>query len=590
MIEFIAYYFLLFVFTQFSAFKKYRENTGFMFKFMITFISILVFVYTCYNIVVDENYFFKINIPDPNTRKIVLLIFIGTFMSFLMFFITKHIRKLLDEGVPHRGLKGIRGKRGPEGKTKDDCDPVKCKSKICNLKLLNHISKIYSDILIIRGEKGVSRNREISNNFLKNKIKLLCRSPQMNRYISKKGNNKTYDYITKIWGEWIYIIMKYQQGKHFIETDYLTDNDFDNMISKEDKKIATFKQQHIKGTPSKGLESPFDEIKKYDIWYWGEPASTRIKIKYKCDYGNKDHLKFIRSNAYTNIWRSKTSRQARLNICYDGKTEETYVPYLQKGRCLIKGSNNISIYRPKTVENKEGLFKPLGDVIIKNDITEHKKEKLSDIVPQDKIKINYVFGREGDPIEQTTLIAGDIKSPIDFKLKYKSLRNEGIGMGVTGFSIWEPIPPKGYICLGDVMDKTSSMTPPNKELYSCVPEVCVREIKTEQIWENTDVHSPISNCNADKEIGGNSVLDTDEPQEYRGSITFDMDTINIDNRLFGVNTSSDAPRKMFEIIPSGEPNSCFDKLNDTIHNNSKWIVNDKNSDKYSIHTHFENNL
>ena len=34
MIEFIAYYFLLFVFTQFSAFKKYRENTGFMFKFM----------------------------------------------------------------------------------------------------------------------------------------------------------------------------------------------------------------------------------------------------------------------------------------------------------------------------------------------------------------------------------------------------------------------------------------------------------------------------------------------------------------------------------------------------------------------------
>jgi hypothetical protein len=587
MIEFIAYYFLLFIFTQFSAFKKYRENTGFMFKFMVTLISILVFLYTCYNIVVDPNYFFKINIPDPPTRKIVLLLFVGTYMSAIMFFITKYIRKLSDEGIPHRGPKGIRGKRGGEGRTADDCDPIKCKSKICGRKLLTHISKVYSDILIMKGGKKVSLNREITNNFLKNKIKLLCRSPQMNKYISKKGNNKTYDYVTKIWGEWIHIIMKYQQGKHFIETDYLTDNDFDNLIGKDDTHPATFKQQNMKGTPSKGTESPFDEIKKYDMWYWGEPASTRIKLKYKCDFGNKDHLKSIRSNMYTNIWRSKTSRQAKLNICSNGKTEETYVPYLQKGMCLIKGSQNISIYRPKTTETQEGTFKPMGDIIIKNDISRHKKNKLSDIVPQDKVKINYVFGKEGDPIEQTTLVAGDVKSPIDFRLKYKSLRNEGIGIGVTGFSIWEPIPPKGYICLGDVLDKTSSMTPPNKELYSCVPEICVREIKTDKIWENTDVHNPISECNADKEIGDNSVLDTDEPPEYRGTISFAMDTSKGGDRLFGVITNE--PRKMFEVIPSGEPNSCFDKLNDTIHNNSKWIVNDKNSNKYSIHTHFENN-
>ena len=265
MIEFIAYYFLLFIFTQFSAFKKYRENTGFMFKFMTTLISILIFMYTCYNIVTDENYFFKINIPDPNARKIVLLLFIGTFVSIIVFFIAKHIRKLSDEGIPHRGPKGIRGKRGEEGRTADDCDPIKCKSKICGKRLLNHISKVYSDILRMKGGKKVSLNREITNNFLKNKIKLLCRSPQMNKYISKKGNNHTYDYITKIWGEWIHIIMKYQQGKHFIETDYLTDNDFDNLISKEDKKLATFKQQTITGTPSKEMESPFDEIKKYDM-------------------------------------------------------------------------------------------------------------------------------------------------------------------------------------------------------------------------------------------------------------------------------------------------------------------------------------
>ena len=96
MIEFIAYYFLLFVFTQFSAFKKYRENTGFMFKFMTTIISVVVFLYACYKIVTDETFFFNINLPDPNTRKIVLLLFIGTFVSLIVFFITKYIRQLSD--------------------------------------------------------------------------------------------------------------------------------------------------------------------------------------------------------------------------------------------------------------------------------------------------------------------------------------------------------------------------------------------------------------------------------------------------------------------------------------------------------------
>jgi len=585
MIEFIAYYFLLFVFTQFSAFKKYRENTGFMFKFMTTIISLVVFLYTCYKIVTDETFFFNINLPDPNTRKIVLLLFIGTFVSLLVFFITKYIRQLSDEGIPHRGPKGVRGKRGDEGNLADDCDPIKCKSQICNKKILNHISEVYSKLLKMKGDNSITPNREITNNYLKNKIKLLCRSSQMTKYLAKKGNNKTYDYITKIWGEWIHIIMKYEKGKHFIETDYLTDNDFDNLITKNDKKLATFKQQDIKGTPSKGLESPFDEIKKYDMWYWGEPVSTKIKLKYKCDYDNKDHLKFVHSNQYHNIWRSKTSRQAKLNICTDGNTEETHVPYLPKGTSLIDGSKYVSIYRPSSIENSEGLFKPLGDVIIKNDITEHKKNKFSDIFPQDNVKINYIFGKEGDPMEKTMLITGDVKSPIDFKLKYKSQRNDGIGIGVAGFSIWEPIAPKGYVCVGDVLDQTSSMTPPNKELYSCVPQTCVREVKTNKVWNNTDIHKTISNCNAAKEIGKNSILDTDEPTEYRGKIYFSMNKNDNDVRLFNVNNNE--KRKQFEVIPSGEPNSCFDKLNDTIHSNSKWIVNDKNSDKYSIHTHFE---
>ena len=69
--------------------------------------------------------------------------------------------------------------------------------------------------------------------------------------------------------------MKYKKGKHFIETDYLNDNDFDNLIEKEDMIYSTFEQLDVPGTPSQGKESPFDEIKKYDMWYWGNLLTQR---------------------------------------------------------------------------------------------------------------------------------------------------------------------------------------------------------------------------------------------------------------------------------------------------------------------------
>tara|TARA_B110000238_G_C16131129_1_gene441476 strand:+ start:1179 stop:2945 length:1767 start_codon:yes stop_codon:yes gene_type:complete len=587
MIEFITYYFLLLLYTQFSVFKKFRENINFSFLFLITTISAVVFIYTCYKILTDENYFFNITIPEKNTRKILLLFFIGSFFSILFFFITKYIRELSNQKTPPQGMTGIMGKRGEEGNKSDKCDTIKCKRVVCNKRILNHISKTFSDIIRSKGGKKISQNREISNNFIKNKVKLLCRSPQLQKFISKqkkqKQSDSAYDYITRIWGEWTHIIMKYEQGEHFMETDYLNDNDFDNLIRKADRVYSSFREHNSEGTPSEGKESPFDEIKKYDMWYWGEPVNTKIKIKYKCDYSNKGQLKMLMSNDLSNIWRSKTARQAKVNLCRNNITEEnTYVPYLPKG------SEIISIYRPNTIDTKEGLFKPMGDIILSNDITDHKKEKLDDIIPKDKIKINYTFNRDGDPKETTILVTGDVKSPIDFKLKYKSFRNDGIGKGISGYSIWQPIAPDGYICPGNVLDKTSTMTPPNKEKFNCVPETCVRKIKKKKIWNNKDEKTTVSDCNNDKEYDGSAIVDTDELETYRERIGFFKKNGDDKYNLFKT-LDMDEDDTMYELIPSGEMNSCFDKESSSVIDNSKWIVNDKNNDKYSIHSFFENN-
>lgn len=579
MIEFITYYFLLFLYTQFSAFEKYRQKMTFSFVFILCLISLFVFGYTCFNIFNDPNYFFGINIPNKGARSIILFMFIGTFISVLFFFVSNYIRELSDRTRPKHGNKGTMGQRGEEGKKSDDCDPVKCKRTICNKKILNHISEIYSGLLQKKEGKKLTLNREIRNQFIKNKIKLLCRSTQLQKFISKKGNDKAYNYIRKIWTEWVKIIFKYKKGNQFIDTYYLTDNDFDNLIDKEDMIYSTFEQLDIPGTPSQGKESPFDEIKKYDMWYWGEPANTKIKIKYKCDFGNEGYLKFLKSNNLTNIWRSSNARQANINLCRGGKTEKTFVPFLKKGSTLIKGSDNISIYRAKTVETQDGVFKPLGDIIIKNDIDKHTKKGQDQILPKGAVNIDYTFNKEGDPTEYTTLITGDIKTPIDFRLVYRSLRNDGIGIGITGYSIWEPVAPEGYQCIGNVLDKTSTITPPNKNFFACVPSQCVRKIKPQKIWNNTDQHTPLSDCNTDKELE-NAEIDTDETEKYRNKLNFSMKNDKDEYRLFSTSN------QFYELIPSGEPNSCFDKLNDIAENNSRWIVNEKNSEKYSIHSYF----
>lgn len=85
MIEFITYYFLLLLYTQFSVFKKYRQGINFSFLFAVTSISACVFIFTCYKILTDEKYFFNIKITDTNTRKIILMFFIGSFFSILFF-------------------------------------------------------------------------------------------------------------------------------------------------------------------------------------------------------------------------------------------------------------------------------------------------------------------------------------------------------------------------------------------------------------------------------------------------------------------------------------------------------------------------
>ena len=559
MIEVILFFTLLTIYIKLDFIKKFRNNRSPRFNIMIVLFSIALFIYSCYKIINDPKYVFGFDNQDINMRQIVLVIWIATFVTLQGFSLSNHYYR---DYKDKKGVSGEKGNRGLRGSVGDDkiCDIKECTKEICYKKIFEFCSKKYRKYLKNKGTI-LENSPSFNNKFLRTKMKKLCKSKQFIRMMKKQGSGKAYSYVYKIWDEWIKIILKYENGALFIENEYLNDNDFNNMITEADKIYAGFNNIETPGTPSSGKESAFDEIKKYDMWYWGESNAAMPKIIYKCEIEDKTNtLKKVESNHYYDLWESKHARQAYVNkgTLINGTCvkQNKYVPYLQKG------SAKVSMYRPETLEINADLYYPLGDVIMTGTQNELAKKDSRENDPkiQDKLKTP-------GPIDKTVLVTGDTKHPIDFKQVFKSPRTIGEGIGIEGFSIWEPIPPKGYKCLGLVLDKSPNMVPPNPENFVCVPDKCVRPHKgtKTKIWENNSPIECLGDCGCDSETG---TQDTDNNTP--------LTLYKSPEHIFKNN------EKFYELIPEGEEGSCFDNAKKKEKDTSRWKVHSKNNIEYSI--------
>ena len=206
------------------------------------------------------------------------------------------------------------------------------------------------------------------------------------------------------------------------------------------------------------------------MWYWGEDQAAKIHIKYKCNLekgSDKYNINIKESSEYENIWRSNVSRQT---------TEHgTFVPFQKKG------NPEVSIYRPKVINDNGTVYRPLGDIIIED-------------INKDNID-SY----------KTKLVSGDIKNPDKLTLRHNFRRKDGIGKGVIGYSFWKPEMmgdnKDKYVCLGNMLDNKFNGIP-TRENYVCVPKKCTRK-KTDSktfIWKSTETdldEDPHSNSNSE---------------------------------------------------------------------------------------------
>lgn len=176
-------------------------------------------------------------------------------------------------------------------------------------------------------------------------------------------------------------------------------------------------------------KNPFKEIEKYDIYYWKmnklfKPIGvdvcddTSVNKKMPQKHPDKPLLYMIHSNIYdeTAIGPNNVYKTFRARGVYNEKVQYNMYPV---GDVAVSGGHEIS--GPKYID---GMGAPQNN-------------------------------RDG-PKKPSVLIAGKVTTPERFE---------------KSGDFWKMIPKDGYVCLGDVGDKS-----PNKYKYRCVPKECAERV------------------------------------------------------------------------------------------------------------------
>lgn len=378
------------------------------------------------------------NIEDFIIYVLFWLLYIITIITFIniILVILYYINLRNKKGLPGKsGKQGDIGDKGDAGK----CDPT-CRDSICE----NALNELLLDELKQRNQ-GV--DVKINNVYLKSKIRQMCASTEFKQLAPYNGPINLINYLKDIWRIWISLLYN-SGGILYFET-----------IGAEDQ------FQWLSN-------NPFDELKKYDVFYWGMGKQYKPEIVNKC-YTSKDGVNPDPGSTGSILQVSTTD-------LYDGiSTDDNSQAF-----------NRASFWRPKQFTYRSAVFYPVGDIVVgpkrDGELTNTKKHIGAITFPETSL----------GPARETILVSGDVRGPINYDLLWTNDDTLIKGNEQTNsFWIWRPIAPVGYIALGDVITTTANppLTGTNAPIR-CVPFDMVIELPTNGnvLWSSMGSPVPIN--------------------------------------------------------------------------------------------------
>lgn len=313
------------------------------------------------------------------------------------------------QGPP--GPVGPQGDKGLDGNV-GKCDPS-CKDNICVNEIVDSITKKLQDL-----NNGTPVT--LNNVYIKSKIKQMCGSDEFKGTAPYKNPTDLINYLKDIWNTWVTLIYN-AGGKVYFQS------------------IGGDMEWEWKSN------NPFDEIKKYDVFYWGMSSEYRPQIIDQC-LSNVGVQSSVIKLCTTNLFDPITND--------DG----------------LNSTAKASFWRPRQLTYQTINFYPLGDIVVgptrqgENTLQDGKMGAIT--LPQ-KIR---------GPVRETLLIGGDVLGPIDYNLIWTNS-----GFSGNQFWVWRPIGPNTsngeYLALGDVI--TTTPEPPatgENAPIRCVPRSILTQL------------------------------------------------------------------------------------------------------------------
>lgn len=378
-------------------------------------------------------------------------------ITFLNVFMLGYFWSVIRNKTGPSGLRGPSGERGKIG-IEGTCD-ISVSQEFCMEKINTYIDELYkakTNTNILNTE-----TQTFPCNYLNNKIKVMAGSRQYNVIVANlSSDNKpiinVINYLKSLWVVWFELIYDSTDTPGIWFTDEYADEEYD-WVGK----------------------NPFDEIKKYDAYYWGITRDFRpLKAELCRKTLTNENAKMPRPNKplTPRLKIIQTNDYYRIDDSYGANKDTDFRHY-----------RNVpsTWWSPKPVTIGGEEYHPMGDIMsISNGgyVSDYKRGKtITGEIQYDthNKKLGDAFDYNGPDIK-TMLISGDVVDPITYKYV-----NDTYSTNDT--YIYKAICPVGYKSLGDVF--ISNKVGLNK--FKCVPEECVEDVAPgpQEGWiRNSDNH------------------------------------------------------------------------------------------------------